>query len=164
MSGAVACMEGAAAVPEGAPVAPLSAAPAGVDGGEDAGSVVNLCDDAGNRGDGSTFTDLYRDFFGPTGLASCSSRSICHVPGGTGAMTSNYVCDPDKDGCWMGMTSSIVPGGGSLDPEHTTLYMALRKAPPLAGSGPMPRNSAFAFCPGDLDRIRAWIAAGAPND
>ena len=59
------------------------------------------------------------------------------------------------------MTSTIVPSGGSASPEDTTLYKALRKAPPTPGSGPMPRNSSFAFCPGDLKRIATWISSGA---
>jgi hypothetical protein len=125
-------------------------------------AVVDPCADAGGRGEGSTFADLYRDFFGPTGLASCSARSICHVPGGTGAQTSGgYECAPDEPSCWASMTSTIVPEGGSATPDQTTLYLVLRKAPPTAGTGPMPRNSGFAFCPDDLARIETWIEAGA---
>jgi hypothetical protein len=130
------------------------------DGGAD--TSADECAAAGDRGDGSTFSDLYRDFFGPTGRASCGAQSICHVPGGTGAQTSGgYVCVPDRVGCWASMTSTIVPDGGSASPELTTLYKALRKAPPTPGSGPMPRNSSFAFCPDDLKRIAAWISTGA---
>ncbi len=62
------------------------------------------------------------------------------------------------------MTHSIVPTGGTSMPQTTTLYKALRKAPPTPGSGPMPRNSTFAFCPADLARIEAWIGSGARND
>jgi hypothetical protein len=131
----------------------------------DAGPVANPCDDAGDRGDGSSFTDLYRDFFGPTGLASCSAHSICHVPNGLGAVRSNgYVCFPDQPTCWATMTNTIVPAGGTNMPETTTLYKALRKAPPTPVSGPMPFQSTFAFCPNDLARIKAWIVAGAAND
>jgi hypothetical protein len=164
----VACTGGEAAVPS---LGPGSVVPAAPDGGssDDAGDAGTTgpgpCDDAGDRGDGSTFSDLYRDFFGPTGLASCGARSICHVPGGTGAQTSGgYVCAPDQATCWATMTRSIVPDGGTSAAEGTTLYMALRKAPPTPGSGPMPRNSAFAFCPNDLERIKTWIASGATND
>jgi hypothetical protein len=133
------------------------------DGGADVLSAY--CIEAGDRGDGSRFSDLYRDFFGPTGLASCSAQSICHVPGGNGALISGgYVCTPDQNGCWSSMTSTIVPSGGTSTPEGTTLYKALRKAPPLTGSGPMPRNSSFAFCPGDLQRIADWISSGAANN
>ena len=134
----------------------------------DAGSDVaagGYCADAGDRGEGSTFADLYRDFFGPTGGASCSAQSICHVPGGTGEQTSGgYVCVPDQASCWASMTSTIVPEGGSASPELTTLYKALRKAQPTPGSGPMPRNSSFAFCPDDLKRITDWISSGAANE
>jgi hypothetical protein len=133
-----------------------------VDGG-DAG-VSAYCIEAGYRGDGSRFTDLYRDFFGPSGGASCSARSICHVEGGTGFLTSGYECAPDQNGCWASMTSSIVPDGGTSMPETTRLYMALRKAPPTPGSGPMPRNSTYAFCPADLERISTWIQNGAHNN
>jgi hypothetical protein len=130
----------------------------------DSGTQEDPCLDAGDRGDGSTFTDLYTDFFGPTGRASCSASSICHVPGGEGASVSGYMCSPDQGSCWTSMTSSIVPEGGSSSPDDTILYGALRKAPPTAGSGPMPLDSTFEFCPGDLARIKAWIAAGAKND
>src|SRR4029077_18492163 len=41
---------------------------AGGDGVDAVEEVVDYCADAGGRGDGSTFADLYRDFFGPTGL------------------------------------------------------------------------------------------------
>jgi hypothetical protein len=44
------------------------------------------------------------------------------------------------------------------------MYKALRKAPPTPGSGPMPFQSTFAFCPHDLQRISDWIAAGAANN
>ncbi len=138
------------------------AAPEG-DGGADAG-VSAYCLEAGSRGDGTRFTDLYRDFFGPTGGASCSAASICHVDGGTGFQTSGYECVPDQNGCWASMTSTIVPDGGTSMPETTTLYRALRKAPPTPGSGPMPRNSTYAFCPADLERIATWIQNGARND
>jgi hypothetical protein len=144
---------GAGADPSGSPV----------ESEVDAGT-SDYCADAGDRGDGSTFSDLYRDFFGPTGRASCSANTICHVPGGTGAQTSGgYMCVPDQASCWSSMTSTIVPDGGSASPEQTTLYKVLRKAPPTPGSGPMPRNSSFAFCPADLKRITDWIASGAPE-
>ncbi|HEY2511677.1 MAG TPA: hypothetical protein VGI39_12500, partial [Polyangiaceae bacterium] len=96
--------EGPSASPSAGEVVVLTAT-------EDAGTdptAEDPCADAGDRGDGSTFADLYRDYFGPTGLASCSARSICHVPGGTGAQTSHYICAPDLDACWASMTSSIV--------------------------------------------------------
>jgi hypothetical protein len=158
---------GLSACSTGSPAQPtFEPGPTGDDGSPslDAGGAGDYCAEAGSRGDGAAFSDLYRDFFGPSGQASCSARSICHVPGGLGAQISvsgGYVCYPDEPSCWASMTSTIVPEGGSPTPQQTTLYRALRKAPPTPGSGPMPRNSTFAFCPGDLARIRSWIEAGA---
>jgi hypothetical protein len=135
----------------------------GDDASDDAGP--SECLDAGDRGSGSTFTDLYRDFFGPTGLASCTAMSACHIsPMGRGYKNTHYTCSPDQSTCWMTMTTSIVPSGGSATPETTTMYRALRKAPPIPHSGPMPLGSTFAFCPSDLQRIAEWIADGAQNN
>jgi hypothetical protein len=161
---AAAFLLGVSACSTGSPAQPsFDGVALGDDGGAgEAGAAGDYCAEAGSRGDGAAFSDLYRDFFGPSGQASCSARSICHVPGGTGAQNSGgYECYPDEPGCWASMTGTIVPEGGSPTPEQTTLYRALRKAPPTPGSGPMPRNSTFAFCPDDLARIRSWIAAGA---
>ncbi len=138
-------------------------------GSVDTGPPPNPCADAGYRGEGGTFTDLYRDFFGPPeagpALASCAARPICHVPKGTGELiTHGYQCFPDQATCWKSMTSTIVPMGGSASPEDTTLYKALRKGPPSTTSGPMPKDSEFTFCADDLARIRTWIANGAKND
>jgi hypothetical protein len=77
--------------------------------------------------------------------------------------SGGYECYPNAPGCWGSMTSTIVPKGGSMTPDQTTLYLVLRKAAPTPGSGPMPRNSSFAFCPDDLARIRTWIMSGAPG-
>jgi hypothetical protein len=161
--GLCACSLGSPAEPEfEGGLAGDNGSPADAGPTADAAAAGDYCAEAGSRGDGAAFSDLYRDFFGPSGQASCSARSICHVPGGTGAQTSGgYVCAPDEASCWASMTSTIVPEGGSTTPDQTTLYRALRKAPPTPGSGPMPRNSTFAFCPDDLARIRTWIAAGA---
>jgi hypothetical protein len=46
-------------------------------------------------GGGHTWTDLYRDFFGPTGVASCAGNGHCHGdPSQPGAQASFYVCAP----------------------------------------------------------------------
>lgn len=128
---------------------------------------VNTAHDGG-AGGGSTWTDLYRDFFGPSGQASCAKNGgNCH--GGeqeTGTIASGMVCSQtSKDDCHNGMTraASIVPPAGSATPDQTQLYAIVRKAPPNSG-GTMPKSSAFAFTPADLQRIADWIKAGARND
>jgi len=140
--------------------------------------------DAGAGIDGpSTWTALYADYFGPTGVANCASLGSCHSGAlGTGYLTSgfSYPLPPDKDGCWQGMTTGIcnpmpatgcpiVVGGG--DPTATTLYKYLRKT---AGCGTvacnMPLNGktfstpGYIFTPGDMARIAQWIKDGALNN
>jgi len=71
----------------------------------------------------TTFTSLYADFFGPSGQASCTAQSICHVsPTTTGAQTSGFNCGSSKEACWELMTMGInpyltgtcTPAGGKL--------------------------------------------------
>jgi hypothetical protein len=59
--------------------------------------VVTSTVDAGpGAGTGTTFTDLYRDFFGPSGAAKCAGNGACHgAADQPGAMASGgYIC-PD---------------------------------------------------------------------
>jgi hypothetical protein len=114
---------------------------------------------------GATWSDLYRDCFGPS-EAACGGSVGCHsAVTDQGYVASGFVCGTTQDSCWMGMTAmgSIVPAGGSSTPTTTALYDNLRKAPPNVG-GTMPNSSNFAFTQADLDRISTWIANGAKND
>jgi hypothetical protein len=137
--------------------------------GHDAGTAMETgtkSDDAGAGADAgacATWTCLYTDFFGPTGAANCAGSGTCHgSPEETGFLTSLYLCPPgDKDGCYMGITSSqaglITPGAF----DGTRLYANLRKS---TGGGTMPKTPAYAFAPADLARIGSWVAAGAKDD
>ena len=128
----------------------------------------------------STWTALYADYFGPTGLANCSSLSTCHGSAmATGAGTSGFVCGTSKDECWQGMTVGtncvaavppcpIVQGKVA---ETTGLYNNLHKVDATGKqTGTMPLNGAtltakgYVFSPSDVARISAWIAQGAPNN
>jgi hypothetical protein len=114
---------------------------------------------------GATWTDLYRDCFGP-GEAACGGSVGCHsAVTDQGYLSSGFLCGMTQDSCWMGMTAmgSIVPEGGTSTPTTTSLYENIRKAPPNVG-GSMPKFSSFAFAPADLARISTWIANGAQND
>jgi hypothetical protein len=119
------------------------------------------------EGMGTTWTDLYRDCFGP-GYADCGSTGGCHrTSQDTGSAFSGFLCGGSKDDCYGGMVGidSLVPNGGSTTPEETRLYSALRKAPPLASPArAMPNDTGFQFTEADLTRIRVWIMNGAKND
>jgi hypothetical protein len=117
---------------------------------------------------GSTFTDLYNDFFGPTGSASCLGNGNCH--GGTDTAgtvgSGGYECAPDKDGCYKGMIAGglIEPGNAAQtsNPESALLYAIIRKPD---GTGIMPKIPASrVFSPSELKCITTWIAGGAPNN
>lgn len=140
---------------------------AGCGGGGSSGNSAS-CTDGTPVGTETTWTGLYRDYFGPHGTASCSAApGQCHAAAGDqGALPSGYVCGDSQASCFEGMTASgsIVPAGGTADATSTRLYGALRKAPPNAG-GTMPRSpSCVAFSTDDLKRISSWISAGAKND
>jgi hypothetical protein len=45
---------------------------------EDSGP-VDRPEEREDAGSGATFTDLYRDFFGPTGKASCAGDGLCQA-------------------------------------------------------------------------------------
>jgi hypothetical protein len=157
-----------------------------VEGGEpfDGGVTTTATTDAGgtttkasnscagpDAGTGSTFTDLYRDYFGPSGGASCSgSVGNCHgETTGVGALGSGgFVCGASQSDCYTGMhitTADLLSASDTATPANSGLVMALRKETP-AGTNNMPFDppSTCVFTDGDIARITAWVGAGAPND
>jgi hypothetical protein len=117
---------------------------------------------------GHAWSDLYRDYFGPTGAASCAGTSgQCHGDTSSlGYQASDYVCPGSASACYAGITSpqaGLVPVNDTTgDPTLTSLYATLRKE---GGGGEMPKEPAsFSFTPSDMKRITDWIQAGAPND
>lgn len=119
------------------------------------------------EGTGATWTDLYRDCFGP-GRANCGGTAGCHLSSqDTGTSFSGFLCGSSKDECYAGMVGRdrIVDLSRGTDPTLTRLYTVLRKAPPLPSPArAMPNDTGFAFTDADLARIRTWIANGAKND
>ena len=126
----------------------------------DASSAESTCPSGSG---GCTWTALYRDYFGPSGIASCSGSGTCH--GAANQLGASYFLCPtnDQTGCYHGMTSTqsaLLPPGKSW--SQTPLYTALRKA---GGGGLMPKQpTTVVFSDRDLARIGAWYAAGTPND
>jgi hypothetical protein len=143
---------------------PTAASTSPSDAGDDACS-SNANVDAGF---GSGWSDLYRDYFGPTGQASCAGTAgACHGdPTATGAVNSDYVCAGTVAGCYAGITSGsaglVTIGDTTDDPTTSGLYGVLRKA---CIGGEMPKQPAnFFFSAADMKRITDWIGAGAPNN
>jgi len=138
----------------------FNTAPLESDSGASCGSATA---DAGN---GHAFSDLYRDYFGPTGAASCAGTGQCHGDSSQpGAQASAFVCGPVATSCYQGMIagSLITAGDTTTAPEDTLLWATIRKC---SGGGTMPESppETYSFDSASLQRIHDWLAAGAPND
>ncbi|MBK6695530.1 MAG: hypothetical protein IPG50_25450 [Myxococcales bacterium] len=140
--------------------APPSAAP--VVRATDAG------DGAAARPTGSSFEELFRDYFGATGQATCAGDGACHgAADQPGAIASGgYICPPtSRDECYAGITNKqtqlVIPGDTTTPVASRYLHVILRKSD---GTGIMPKRPPFVFDELDMARIDAWLLRGAPND
>lgn len=116
---------------------------------------------------GSTWAELYGDYFGPGAHASCA-RAGCHLTAADpGAAGSGFVCGPTKEECHASLTAT---GTNAPKPpllegqtfQDTRLHRVLRKTSPAEGI--MPASSTFAFAPSDVRRLSDWFTAGKKND
>ena len=141
--------------------------------GDDGGPVVKVqkgC--AGpDASTGSTYTELYQDYFGPSGGANCSGTvGACHgEPSGAGALGSGgFVCGTSQASCLTGMnvtTADLLSPSDTSHPASSGLEVALRKAEANGTTNNMPLVPvSCVFSDDDIARISAWIAAGAPNN
>jgi hypothetical protein len=128
---------------------------------------------------GSTWTDLYADYFGPCGSASCSGQSECHLDANSaGTKLSGFACGVTQESCWEGIAVGIpLDAGGGFPPIVTgALVSALHKSQPTgldqnnmpcgeaAEFACPPATSPYAFTPADLARISSWIQQGAQDN
>ena len=122
----------------------------------------------GGANSGSTWTDLYACYFGPTGKASCGGQDQCHVASTTTAARVYFVCGPDKDACWQGLMQGVakIKADAGIDPTQGEFYQSLHVegTTPEPLSNNMPYNSSFGFTSDDLARIAAWLQQGAPDN
>lgn len=122
-----------------------------------------------DAGSGTTWTDLYRDFFGPNGAGSCVGNGTCHGdPSKPGSSASKFVCE-DKDACRASMVSEesglVILPRDAADPHNSGLVQELRrKNADGTVSGLMPKRPNCAFDTDAIARIETWIKNNAPND
>lgn len=124
----------------------------------------------GDAGPDPTWNGLYRDFFGPSGKASCAGDGTCHGDASQpGAQASAWICNQDKDACYKSIRgdSGLVTDADVTNTDPTKLPFLLdiiRKDQP-AGQNRMPkRPTTISFSIDDVARIKAWIKNGAKND
>jgi hypothetical protein len=123
-------------------------------------------------GEGTTWSSLYKDYFGPTGKGSCSGatgdENNCHLaPTAAGALASNgYTCGATKDTCFTSFKDVLLPPMfGKAHYFEAVLRQETPQMCPPACLSPMPlRPPSAVFVACDLDRIRKWADNGAKND
>lgn len=124
--------------------------------------------DAGvDCGTGTTWHSLYTDIFGPTGKAgSCSFATSCHgTPDGDGAKSGAGIHCFDEAGCRQSMfDQNMVSAGNAPNPGQANLFGILRHRTATGRvAGIMPKEPTdYVFPDACLERVRGWIAAGAP--
>jgi len=130
-----------------------------------------------DAGSGTAWKDLYRDFFGPTGIATCSLSGSCHgMAGQGGPQASNFICGADINECYRtlrtgkhpGEKMSLVEDSAVANPDSAFLFRVVRLQ---NADGTVVQNLAmplsptsFAFSAADIDRMKTWIRNGAKND
>jgi hypothetical protein len=123
--------------------------------------------DAGSGAGGNKFTDLYNDFFGPKGAGSCAGDGGCHgTKSEPGVAASGFVCGADKAECYATLTgdSGLALSSNKDNPDNSGLVLILRRNTPTGVQGRMPKRPQYTFPDVGMERIRAWIRAGVPND
>src|SRR5580658_5585750 len=100
------------------------------------GMSSGTCQTEPEAGTGSTWTELYADYFGGHGRASCAGNGMCHGSvSQLGYMYEGYLCPPDDaTACYMGMKNDgfLLPGPFNM----TLLYYGLRS---VEFAGAMPK-------------------------
>jgi hypothetical protein len=128
----------------------------------------------------ATWTALYQDLFGPTGIGQCGATSrtgkngpsTCHHDtGGAGAIASGFVCGDTQQSCYDGITNPAANFLGqqvvvACSPCGSYLTQVLRHSDGDGGTiGIMPiQPDDVVFSDDDMARVSAWIAAQAKNN
>jgi hypothetical protein len=122
-------------------------APDASDGGADAPAA-----DGGAR---PTWTQIYTQLLGPNTPGHCSGTGGCHTTARGG-----FACGTSKAECYQGLVASgqITPG----NPAQSPLGIPGQSALVWLGGG-MPLDDA-SDDPAAAAAVKAWVAAGAPND
>jgi hypothetical protein len=94
-----------------------------------------------------TWSDLYRSLFDNPSYPSSCMGSTCHDPGSSKGINFSSPATG-----YQSLQHRIVAG----NPSSSDLYLVLESGYMPVGRPKMPAA--------DLDRVRAWIAAGAPNN
>ncbi len=141
--------------------------------------VIPVTEDAFTDASPTSWKGIYRDFFGRRAKGSCAGNGGCHdAAGKPGSKVSNFVCG-DVDGCYQSLRTAkdpdprvsmfaLVEDKDIASPEAAYLFSILRyrnAEAVLVSNRGMPQVPAdYAYSSAEIDRMKAWIKAGAKND
>jgi hypothetical protein len=130
----------------------------------DEGAAIGVCTVEPAPGTGTTWTELYADYFGDHGRASCAGTSAaspsCHgAPSQVGTTFSTFECPPgDAGACYASMKTDVLSA-------YDLVASVLRGATCSGILCNMPlAPEIYSFTAADEARIAAWIDSGAPNN
>lgn len=119
-------------------------------------------------GEGTKWSELYRDIFGPTGQGgSCVFTAACHgSPSGDGAGVG-ILCE-NEAGCRQSfIDEGLVSAANASNPDGAKLLDSILRYRKPNGTIPgfMPAEPiGYTFPPTCIERIKGWIARGIPAD
>jgi hypothetical protein len=127
----------------------------------------------------TSWRGIYRDFFGRRAKGSCAGNGTCHgAADKAGAKVSNFVC-ADLEGCYQSLRTAkdpdprvsmfaLVEDKDIAAPDSAYLFSIVRYRAAdgsLVSNRGMPQLPAdYAYSAAEIDRMKAWIKAGAKND
>jgi hypothetical protein len=118
-----------------------------------------------DAGTGDTWTDLHRDLFSAEGRAGCANPACHGSPQGKGV---HKITCFDRANCRESILAQgwvRLPGDQEF-PENSGFYGVLRHCDDDRKTvGFMPQQpESYYFSKASMARVRAWIAAGAPDN
>jgi hypothetical protein len=122
-------------------------APDAATDGQDASATADAADEAGAFNP-ATWTNIYSTLLDNMSYASNCTGEGCHNPG----IQLGFDLSSRENG-YATVQAKLVPG----DPSGSKLVSKLE-------AGDMPRGGRPKMPAGDIDLIKMWIRAGAPND
>ena len=110
---------------------------------------------------GPTFAELYDDVFFSCASLYCHGRSDhesnLHMPDVDGAFDAMVERDAAGSACASDTRKLVAPG----DPDNSLLVLKLGDNPPCGDR--MPQGASEGLNADQIERVRAWIAGGAPR-
>jgi hypothetical protein len=119
----------------------------GAPGAAPGGTTYGVVDAGGAPGAGATWTRIYTTLFANLSYPSNCTGAPCHTPG-----TQKGIDLGTQDVGYRTLRGQIVPGS----PDMSKLISVLQSGKMPEGRPKLPAS--------DIELVRSWIAAGAPND